>query len=241
MSTVQLELGLHPGVGRITLNRPEALNIYNLAMRDELIEAFTAVRDDPGTRSVVLSAAGRHFSAGADLSEFGSAGSTFAARRIRWRRDPWLPLLDSPKPSVCALHGYALGAGFEIALMCDFRLATPDTVVGLPETKLGMLPSAGGSQTLARLVGPAAARPVVLGGENIGAEQALELGLLDELVDEADEAALALAARLAAMDPELVAAARACLRAAADLPLPQALEVEGRLRAQLGAGRATTS
>lgn len=240
MSTVRLEMG-DDGVGVVTLDRPEALNIYNLAMRDELIEAFTAVRDDPGVRSVLLTASGRHFSAGADLSEFGTAESIFAARRIRWRRDPWLALLDSDKPSVVALHGYALGAGFEMALMCDFRLASPDAVVGLPETKLGMLPSAGGSQTLARLVGPAAALPVVMGAENLGALEALERGLVHRVVEDVDAAGRQLAAELADLDPQLVAAAKACLRVATDLPLASGLLIEAARRAQLGGASSTTS
>ena len=233
MSTV--ELSVEDGVGRVVLARPE-LNIYNLEMREDLIEAFTAVRDLPEVRAVVLAARGRHFSAGADLAEFGTAESVFEARRIRWWRDPWLPLLDSPKPSVAALHGYALGAGFEMALMCDFRLAAPDTRVGLPETRLGMLPSAGGSQTLARLVGPGRALPVVLAGENIDAPEAVRQGLVDEVADDVDAAAVELARRLAALDPERVAAARRALRAAADLPLAAGVELERGLARHLGAG-----
>lgn len=221
------------GVGLVTLTRPEALNIYNLAMRDELIGALEAARDLPDVRCVVLAGAGRHFSAGADLSEFGSASSPFEARRIRWRRDPWLLLLDSDKPSVAALHGYALGAGFEMALMCDLRLAAHDTVVGLPETKLGMLPSAGGSQTLTRAIGPAAAAATVMTGTNLDARQALELGLVHQLVEDVDAAALALARRLAGVDPGLMAAAKRALRAAIDLAPASAREAEARLGADL--------
>lgn len=229
MNTVELEVR-DDGVGVVRLNRPE-LNIYNLEMRDDLIEAFRAVRDLPEVRAVVLAANGRSFSAGADLSEFGTAESVFEARRIRWWRDPWLALLDSPKPSVAALHGHCLGAGLEMALMCDFRLAAPDTQVGLPETKLGMLPSAGGSQTLARLLGPGRALPVVLEGRNYPATEALRLGLVDEVVGDrpVDAAASALAARLAALDPALVGAAKRALRAAGDLPLPAGLDVERHL------------
>lgn len=231
MNTV--ELSVEDGVGRVVLARPE-LNIYNLEMREDLIEALTAVRDLPEVRAVVLAARGRHFSAGADLSEFGTAESVFEARRIRWWRDPWLPLLDSPKPSVAALHGYALGAGFEMALMCDFRLAAPGARVGLPETKLGMLPSAGGSQTLARLVGPGRALPVVLAGDNIEVAEAVRRGLVDEVVDDVDAAAGDLARRLAALDPARVAAARRALRAAADLPLAAGIDLERSLARRAG-------
>ena len=213
MDTVTLDLD-GAGVATIRLSRPEALNIYNLAMRDDLIEAFSAVRDLTEVRAVVLGAAGRHFSAGADLAEFGTADSVFQARRIRWRRDPWGPLLGIEAPIVAALHGYALGAGFEMALMCDFRLAGPDTVVGLPETKLGMLPSAGGSQTLARLVGPAAAARLVLTADNVSAAEALAAGLIHQVAEPVDEAAHALARRLAAVDPSVMRSARRQLRAA---------------------------
>lgn len=240
MTTVSFDV-TGEGVGQVTLRRPEALNIYNLAMRDELIEAFSAVRDLPEVRCVVLAAAGRHFSAGADLSEFGSASSIFEARRIRWRRDPWLLLLDSDKPSVAALRGYALGAGLEMALMCDFRLAARDTVVGLPETKLGMLPSAGGSQTLSRAVGPALGASIVMTAANLDARQALSLGLVHEVVDDVDAAALSLAQRLARIDPVVMAAAKRALRAASDLLPGAAREVEARLRAGLAAPGAVRS
>jgi enoyl-CoA hydratase/carnithine racemase len=229
VNTVELSVG-DDGVGVVRLNRPD-LNIYNLEMREDLIEAFRAVRDLPPVRAVVLAANGRHFSAGADLSEFGTAESVFEARRIRWWRDPWLPLLDSPKPTVAALHGHCLGAGLEMALMCDFRLAAADTRLGLPETKLGMLPSAGGSQTLARLLGAGPALPVVLGGDTFDAGEALRMGVVDRVVEDGpvEAAASALAARLAALEPSLAAAAKRALRAACDLSLRAGLEVERHL------------
>ena len=226
MSRVRLDVDA--GVGVVTLTHPP-LNIYDLAMREELIEVFTAVRDHPDARVLVLAAEGRHFSAGADLSEFGTAESIFEARRIRWWRDPWKPLIESPKPSVAALHGYALGAGLEMALLCDLRVAATDTQLGLPETKLGMLPSAGGSQTLARLVGPGRALPIVLSGRTYGADEAMRLGLVNQVVPDADAAARALAGELAQLDPAALAAAKRALRAAADLPLPQGLALERRL------------
>ena len=228
----RVRLDVSDGVAVVTLDHP-ALNIYDLAMREELIEAFSAARDHPEARALVLAAAGPHFSAGADLSEFGTADSIFEARRIRWWRDPWSALLDSPKPSVAALHGHALGAGLEMALMCDFRVASPETRLGLPETKLGMLPSAGGSQTLARLLGPGRALPIVLEGRTYDAAEALALGIVDEIVPDADVAAHSLAAQLAGLDPATAHAAKRALRAATDLPLQQGLAEERRLARQL--------
>ncbi|MGE0731308.1 MAG: enoyl-CoA hydratase/isomerase family protein [Acidimicrobiia bacterium] len=232
------------GVATITLDRPETLNLVSVAVRDALIEAILAARDHPDVRAVVLAAAGRHFSAGADLSEFGSADSVFEARRIRWDRDPWGPLWSLPQPVVVALHGYSLAAGLEMALLCDVRLAAADTVVGLPETRLGMLPAAGGTQSLTRAVGPAAALPVVLTADNIPATEALARGIVHRIVgDDAagvDAAAAGLAARWASMEPAALRAAKRALRVAGDLPLREGLAVERRLaagvRATPGAG-----
>ena len=177
-------LEVDEGVATITLNRPDTLNIVSVAVRDALIEAILGARDHPDVRAVVLAARGRHFSAGADLTEFGSADSVFEARRIRWDRDPWGPLWSLPQPVVVALHGYSLAAGLEMALLCDLRLAAPDTVVGLPETRLAMLPAAGGTQSLTKAVGPAGALPVVLTADNIGAVDALRRGLVHRIVED---------------------------------------------------------
>lgn len=225
---VRLVFG-HDGVATITLCHPP-LNIYDLDMRDGLIEAITAVRDVPDVRCVVLAAEGRHFSAGADLSEFGTAASIFDARRIRWDRDPWLPLVDLPVPTLCVLHGYALGSGLEMSLLCDLRIAGDDAVLGLPETKLGMLPAAGGTQSLTAAIGPVAALPLVLSGRNIDAAEAHRLGMVAEVVpaDQLESRTVELAGQLARIDQPVARALRRCLRAANDLPLGEGLAVERR-------------
>lgn len=217
------------GVVVVALDRPDRLNTVTVALRDALIEAFLAVRDLPHARAMVLRANGRHFSAGADLTEFGSADSVFEARRIRWDRDPWGPLWDLPVPVVVALHGYSLAAGLEMALLCDVRLAAPDTVVGLPETKLGMLPAAGGTQSLTKVVGPAAALPIVATARNLDAAEALRVGIVHAVVDDVESAALDVARRWAACDPAALRAAKRALRSAGDLPLDAGLVVEARL------------
>ncbi len=225
---VRLELD-DDGVAVVSLHRPEKLNIYNLAMRDALIEVFTAVADDRAVRAMLLRADGRHFSAGADLSEFGTAGSVLAARRIRWDRDPWVALWHLPQPTVVALHGYALGAGLEMALLCDVRLAAPDTKVGLPETRLGMLPSAGGTQSLTRAIGRGAALPVVLGAATLDADDAARRGIVHRVVADVQVEARLVAAHLAVLPPAAVQAARRALHVAGDLPLAEGLDVERRL------------
>lgn len=227
-SPVLLHVG-DDGVAVISLNRPDKLNIFNLAMRDALIEAVTAVRDLPGVRAAILRANGKHFSAGADLSEFGSAPHHIEARRIRWDRDPWGPLWDLPCPTVAALHGFAVGSGLEMALLCDIRLADTTTRVGLPETKLGMLPAAGGTQSLTRAIGPSAALPLVATGETIGADEALARHIISRVVDDVDAEAVAVAREWALGHTPTLVAARRALHAAGDLAIDAGLATERHL------------
>ena len=218
------------GLATVTMSNPP-LNIYDLDMRDGLIEAISAVRDNPDARALLLRSEGRHFSAGADLSEFGSASSIFEARRIRWDRDPWLPLLALSVPTVASLKGYTMGSGLEMALLCDVRIAADNTVLGLPETKLGMLPAAGGTQSLTRILGPHAASPLILTGRDIEASEAFDLGIVSELVDAADldHVSERIAHQLALIDPSIAMKLRRCLAAANDLPLSLGLELERQL------------
>ena len=221
------------GVAIVSLNRPDKLNIFNLAMRDGLIAAVTAARDHPDVRALLLRANGRHFSAGADLAEFATADHIIEARRIRWDRDPWGPLWDLPWPTVASLHGYAVGSGLEMALLCDLRIAGPDTQIGLPETRLGMLPAAGGTQSLTRAIGAARALPFIATAQTIDAQAALASGIIHQVVDDAELSAAACARRLAQLDPLVVTGARRALHAAGDLPLGQGLELERRLAARV--------
>ncbi len=209
------------------------LNIFDVAMRDELIGALRAVNDVGDVRAMVLRAEGRHFSAGADLSEFGSAESIFEGRRIRWDRDPWGLLWDLRVPTIAALHGTALGSGLEMSLLCDIRIAAPGTTLGLPETKLGMLPAAGGTQSLCRAIGPHQATPLVTMGTTFGADEALTRGVVTDVVDDVDEAAIAMAHQLALISPAVLAAARRALRSAGDLPLHAGLAAEKDLARRL--------
>lgn len=227
---VELDFG-DDGVAIVTLARPEKLNVIDVATRDELIGAFEAVRDAPDARALLLRAEGQHFSAGADLSEFGNTASVFEARRVRWDRDPWMRLWYLAQPTVVALHGYALGAGMEMALLCDIRLAAAGTRLGLPETSLGMLPAAAGTQSLGRLLGGPAATAHVMLGETIDAHDAARRGIVHRVVDSdsSDGAALVVARRLAALDPTVSRLAKRALRVSSDLPLEEGLAVERHL------------
>jgi enoyl-CoA hydratase/carnithine racemase len=167
----------------ITLNRPQVLNIYNVRMRDELYEVLSAVKADADIHVVILKGAGeRAFCAGADLTEFLSAPSPTAARHVRWQRDVWGLFLSLPQPVIAALHGYVFGSGIEMAMCCDIRIAADDCIFGLPEVALGIIPAAGATQTIPRAIGPGHALDLLLTGRRIGAQEALDMKLVNRVV-----------------------------------------------------------
>jgi len=171
-------------IAHISLNRVHVLNAYNIKMRDELYEVLSAIKDDDEVKVVILSGQGeKAFCAGADLSEFLSAPSVIIARQIRFRRDIWKLFYTLPQPLIAALHGYVLGSGLEMALFCDIRICTPDTLFGMPEVSLGIIPGAGGTQTLPRIVGMGKAMELLLTGKWIDASEALEIGLVNRVVE----------------------------------------------------------
>lgn len=227
------------GIAVVTLNRPAALNAVNLAMRDELWGLLLAVRDDPDVRVVVLRGAGeRAFCAGADVKEFGTAPSVVLAREARLERDLWGLMSELETPLIAAIHGWALGAGCEMSLYCDLRIAADDAQLGLPEVTLGYIPSAGGTQTLPRTVALSDAMRLVLSGEPIGAAEALRMGLVHRVVPRAalDDEALALARDIAARPADVVRGLKRTITHGADLPLGEALALEAREAAAVLAG-----
>ncbi len=242
MSTFEsIDYAVDDGVALVTLNRPEAVNAFSVQMRDDLHAALSLARDDSAVRGVIFSGAGeRGFCSGADLTEFGTAPSQTIARRVRRQRDVWGLLATMRKPSVAALHGYCLGSGLELACLCDLRVASEDAVFGMPEVSLGLVPAAGGTQLLPRLVGPGRALELLLTGRRVGAAEALEMGLVTSVAPRGAlaEASVSLLRRvLAAPDDALQAAKRAVVDGA-DLPLAAALGLEGRLATALGGPRA---
>src|SRR5262245_47792275 len=167
------------GLARVTLNRPEVLNVYNTRMRDELWEVFCAVRDDPTVRALLLNGAGRSFCAGADLSEFGTAPSVAVAREVRWARDVWGLLHNLEIPTIAALHGHVIGSGLEMALLCDVRVAAEGTQFRFPELSLGFIPAAAGTQTLPRVTRLGLSLEMLLTGAWVDHEAALQGGLVN--------------------------------------------------------------
>lgn len=219
----------HGGTAIITLNRPQVLNRYNINMRDELYAVLSAIRDDPDVQVIIINGSGeRAFCVGADLTEFGTAPSPIIARQVRWERDVW-GLFDSlEQPIIAALHGYVLGSGVEIALLCDIRIASNDAVFGVPEVALGMIPAAGGSQTLPRAIGIGKALQLLLSCEYIDSEEALRIGLVNRLVsrEELMSTAEMIALRIKSNNNVAMRYAKKAIKRGRDLPLGQGLALE---------------
>lgn len=188
---------IEDGIGLISIDAPP-VNALGIAVRRGVWEGLERFIADTAVTAIVVICGGRTFFAGADISEF---GRPFEAPTLG---DLLTAIDDSPKPIVAAIHGTALGGGFELALTCHYRIALPTAKVGLPEVNLGLLPGAGGTQRLPRLVGVAAALDMITSGRPLAAAQALELGLLDRLVADSgtlQDAAIALAREVAATRP----------------------------------------
>lgn len=223
-------------VAHIVLNRPRVMNAYNVQMRDELFVTLEAVRDDPDVRVAMISGAGeRAFCAGADLTEFGTAPSQAIARQVRWERDIWGLFLSLGKPLIAAMRGYVIGSGVEIACLCDIRIAADDAQFAMPEVALGMIPAAGGTQTLRRVIGSSRALEMVLSNRRVGAEEARRIGLVHSIVPKAElmDAAGEVAQRLAGLNPKALNLARRAVREGMDMPLASGLGLERRLAAQV--------
>ena len=222
-------------VAHISLDRPQVVNAYNIQMRDDFSEALSAVQLDPEVRALLITGEGRGFCAGADLTEFGSAPSQVIARQVRWERDVWGQLVNLDKPIVAAVHGFCIGSGLEIALLCDLRTAAEGTVFALPEVQLGMIPAAGGTQTLPRVAGGSQALDLLLTGRRIESEEALAMGLVTRLAapESLRDEGWRLANELAKLPAEAVAAMKRLLRHGMDLDLAQALDLERRVAARL--------
>ena len=219
-------------IAYVTLNRPQALNVYNIRMRDDLYQVLGAIKDDPEVRVAIFKGAGeKAFCAGADLSEFLSAPSPVIARKARFGRDVWGLFLSIPQPLIAAVHGYVLGSGIEIALSCDIRIASEDTKFALPEVGLGILPAAGGTQTLPRAIGMARAFEMLLANRRLNSEEAYTMGLVNQVVPKNKllEAAEEMGKKIASLHPMAVRNAKQAVLRGLDLSLSEGLELERRL------------
>jgi enoyl-CoA hydratase len=200
----------HDGWVKLTLNRPEAKNALNTAVLARVAEALTAAAADPTVRAALICGADGTFAAGADIAEIEAKTSAEGAHDPR--KAHWAAIRAFPKPLVAAVDGFALGGGFELALMADMMVLGADARLGLPETNLGLIPGAGGAQRLLALAGRARATRMVLGGEIIDAATANDWGIAGWLATgPALPDAEALIARMCKRAPLALQAAKAAL------------------------------
>lgn len=210
--TIQWSYDDDAGIGRIVLDRPDALNALSSQLRDDIVagfDAFAAIDDDAtgvAVRAVVIEGAGdRAFCAGADITEFEAATPGVFEPS---------PVYDAPEqygaPVIAKIDGYALGGGLELALACDFRIASDRSHVGQPEIDIGFIPGGGGTQRLAELVGPGRAKAICMTGEHIPADQAESEGIVDQVVpaDELEPTVMAFAETLASKPPLAIRAVK---------------------------------
>jgi len=243
-------------VGWLRLNRPERLNAMTIEMWEELAKLGESLGDDSSLRCLVVTGEGRAFSSGIDVEHLlsGGGGGLFSeagkgsqpladsptsglgmedklVTRIGDIQEAYTWLADAPYPTMAAMRGYALGGGLQLALACDLRIAARGTKLGLLEHKYGLLPDLGGTYWLPRIVGPAKAKELIYTAETIDAEEALRIGLVNRLVDDAelDGAVAAIAERIAAQPPIAVRGTKR----AVDRAMQQSLG-EGLREAALG-------
>lgn len=221
-----VRIDVEAGVATIRLDRPPA-NALALPVSRELSDAAKTVASDPRVRAVVVWGGERIFAAGADIKAMVDYGPQEIATDVGALEQACRDVEAIPKITIAAINGFALGGGFELSLACDFRYAADDAHVGLPEILLGIIPGAGGTQRLPRLVGLARARELILTGRRIPAPEALEIGLVDRVVPAAEVHAAAVEdARRFARGPSVAYAAAKRALAAADHVLLEGLAVE---------------
>jgi enoyl-CoA hydratase/carnithine racemase len=227
-------LQVEDGVGTIRLDRPKMNAINEQLFQEVRVAALEAGRRED-VRAVVLYGGERVFAAGADITSMSELDAT---GMVAWGREltaSFTEVARIPKPVIAAITGYALGGGYELALCADFRVLGASAKVGQPEILLGVIPGAGGTQRMARLIGPAKAKDLIFTGRHVGADEALEIGLADAVVpdDEVYSTAVAMARKFAAGPPMALAAAKQAIDEGLELPIEEGLALESRLFAEL--------
>jgi enoyl-CoA hydratase len=220
------------GIAYITFNRPKVLNALNRQTIEELGAALRDARDDASVRVLILTGSGeKAFVAGADISELAQQTPVGGKEFSLYGQGIFHLLETVGKPSICAINGFALGGGCELALCCSIRIASKTARIGQPEVKLGILPGYGGSQRLARLCGKGVAHELCLTGEMISAEEAQRIGLVNHIYEPAEliPAAEALAKKIIANAPLAVKFAMEAVERGSQMPLEEGLFLEATL------------
>jgi len=217
-------------IAQLTLDRPEALNALDSTMRKEWVDAWQEVRGNDEIWVVIVTGAGdRSFCVGSDLKEPPDDESSYVSRAFSGRGDGHLlPPMDTDKPILCAINGYALGGGLEIALACDIRIASANATLGLPEVRVGSMPGAGGTQNLPKSVGSSDAMYLLMTGDHVSADRALNMGLISESTspEQLMPRTMEIASRIASNAPLSVRATKRLAKSAGDWPLARGLDAE---------------
>jgi enoyl-CoA hydratase/carnithine racemase len=223
------EYSLSDGIGLVRLNRPTKLNSIDAAMVREFGELIAAVRADRAVRVLVFTGNGRAFCAGADISNLQNVGGAAEFMRfIETIQTTFNALDDLDRPTIAAVNGLAFGGGCELALSCDFRIMAEEASLGVPEIKIGILPGAGGTQRLAHMLPPAIAKQMIYLGDPLTSRQALQFGLVNDVVPSTKvlDAALDLARRLMKMPPIAIRSAKMLVHAGMNCDLKTGIEAE---------------
>jgi len=216
----------------VLINRPDKLNALNAETIKELYAAFLALREDENVRCVILTGSGeKAFVAGADIGELAGLGQADGKDYVLEGQELTKLIETFPKPVIAAVNGFALGGGTELAMACHVRIASENAKMGQPEVKLGLIPGFGGTQRLPRLVGKGRALELILSGKIIGAQEALDIGLVDKIVPPGglEQACRALAEDMAGNAPLALAYAIRAVNEGLDKPLAEGLLLEAEL------------
>lgn len=229
-----MNLEIEDGIGIIRLDRPP-MNALSTQVQEELREAAVAADADDGIRAVIVYGGEKVFAAGADIKEMADMGYSEMSDRAPKLSAAFDAIAQIGKPVIAAITGYALGGGCELALACDIRICADDAKLGQPEIKLGIIPGAGGTQRLPRLVGPSRAKELIFTGRMIDANEAMRIGLVDEVVPAADvyESAKTFAAVFTDGAPRALRAAKQAVDTGLELELSAGLAWESQLFAGL--------
>ena len=223
-----LKKEVNEGLAIVTIDRPEALNALNNALLSELKDMFTELRDDEAVRAVILTGAGKAFVAGADIAAM-NAMTPIEGREMMVLGHSLMDLIeDMEKPVIAAVNGFALGGGCELSMACDIRIASEKAKFGQPETGLGIIPGFGGTQRLPRLVGRSMAKYLLFTSDVIGADRALEIGLVEFVVpaESLMEEAEKIARKIMANGPIAVGLVKKAVNKGYDLPIREATSLE---------------
>ena len=231
----EVELTIEGNTARVTIDRPDALNALSLSVLDALDSHVDTIESDREIHGVIVTGAGRAFVAGADIAELSRLDPAAGLELAQRGQGVFSRIEGLEKPVIAAINGFALGGGCELAMACHLRIASEKARLGQPEVKLGLIPGFGGTQRLSRLVGRGVAQQLVLSGSVVAAQDALRIGLVNEVVplEQLMDRAGQVLNEILANGPRAVAAALRAIREGLDLPLNQGLEVEARLFSEL--------